>query len=295
MALATDSLDLNLLPKPGVIEELDYEAILARQRQKFMDVWREVKLANPDAVLPDYDVQLLETDPAMVGNEAETYRETNLRDRINQAARANLLAFAMDGDLDHLAAFYDVTRMDREDDERLVKRVILAIQGRSTGGVEPRYKFIVMSADIRVQDAKVYTVGRSPLIRVAVFSTAPDGVATPDLLAIVDAAVQDPARRMVNDTIVVASAVQQVANLVADIWLLPDADIATVERAEANLRANWTKVRALGRDLTESWWRAQLMIAGVHKVTTTMDDVVALPSEAIAIGTVTLNNRGRAF
>jgi phage-related baseplate assembly protein len=297
MALTTDSLDLSLLPTPGVIEELNYEAILARQRQKFMDIWEEVRLANPDAVLPAYDVELLETDPAMIGNEAETYRETVLRNRINQAARANLLAFATEGDLEHLAAFYDVPKMIGEDDERLVARVILAIQGRSTGGTEPRYKFIAMSTDIRVQNAIVYTVGRSPLIRVAIYSTAPDGVAPADLLSAVNAALQDPAVRMVNDTIEVTSAVQRVVNLTADVWLLPDADVATIVRAEANLRASWASTRTLGRDLTVSWWTSKLMVPGVHRVVPTnpISDESVIPSEAISIGTITLNNRGRAY
>jgi phage-related baseplate assembly protein len=207
------------------------------------------------------------------------------------------LAFAKGSDLDHLAAFYDVSRMIGELDDRLVSRVILAIQGRSTGGTEPRYKFIAMSADLRVQDANVYTVGRSPLIHVAVFSTAPDGVAQEDLLAIVNAALQDPAVRMVNDTIVVASAVKQVVNVVADAWLLPDADVGTLDRAAENLRAAWSSARSLGRDFTVSWWTAQLMIAGVHKVTpiTPSLDVIVPSSESISIGTITLNNRGRAY
>ncbi|CDZ43098.1 Baseplate assembly protein J [Neorhizobium galegae bv. officinalis] len=291
------SLDLTTLSAPTVIEELDNEQIIARQKALFAQLWEVVRVANPLLDLPPYDVAMLETDPIVIGNEGESYRETLLRARINEAARANLLAFARKGDLDHLAAFYDVLRMLGEEDDRLVARVILAIQGRSTGGTEPRYKFIAMSADLRVQDAIVYTVGRSPLIHVAVFSTAPDGVAPSDLLAIVNAALQNPDVRMVNDTIEVASAVQQVVNLAADIWLLPDADVATVSRAETNLRTTWAAARALGRDLTVSWWTAQLMIPGVHRVAATspVGDAIAPPASAISIGTVILTNRGRAF
>jgi len=291
------TIDLTTLPKPQIIDEPNYDVILARVISEFVTLWNTLRADNPSLNLPPYDVTMLETDPAVIGMEAESFRESLLRARINDAIRANLLAFARGSDLDHLAAFYDVSRMIGELDDRLVTRVILAIQGRSTGGTEPRYKFIAMSADARVQDAIVYTVGRSPLIHVAVFSTAPDGVAPTDLLAIVNEALQDPAVRMVNDTIEVASAVLQVVNLAADLWLLPDADVATVARAEANLRAAWASARALGRDLTESWWTAQLMISGVHKVAPTapIGDTVAPPASAIALGTVTLTNRGRAF
>jgi len=291
------TINLTALPKPQIIDEPSYDVILARVVSEFVTLWETLRTDNPSLNLPPYDVTMLETDPAVIGMEAESFRESLLRARINDAIRANLLAFARGSDLDHLAAFYDVSRMIGELDDRLVARVILAIQGRSTGGTEPRYKFVAMSADLRVQDAIVYTVGRSPLIHVAVFSTAPDGVAPADLLAIVNAALQNPAVRMVNDTIEVASAVQQVINLAADLWLLPDADVATVARAEANLRTAWESARALGRDLTVSWWTAQLMISGVHKVVPTapIGDIIAPPASAIALGTITLTNRGRAF
>ncbi|EUB97306.1 Baseplate J family protein [Rhizobium sp. CF080] len=295
--MSTSAIDITKLPAPRVIEELNYEAYRTRGIQEFVAVWETVRAENPSLGLPSYTVDALETDPFVILNEAESYRETLLRARVNAALRATLLAFAKGSDLDHLAAFYDVSRMIGELDDRLVDRVILAIQGRSTGGTEPRYKFIAMSADIRVQDAIVYTVGRSPLIHVAVFSTAPDGVASADLLEIVNAALQDPAVRMVNDTIVVASAVKQVIDVVVDAWLLPDADVATLDRAADNLRAAWSSARSLGRDFTTSWWMAQLMIAGIHRVKPIAPsaDVVVVPSESISIGTITLNNRGRAY
>jgi phage-related baseplate assembly protein len=295
--MATDPFDLSLLPAPGVVEDLKYESILSRQRAKFMEVWQAVRLAYPEAVLPAYDVELLETDPATIGNEAETYRETVLRARINDAVRANLLAFATGSDLDHLGAFYDVLRMTDERDDRFASRIILAIQGRSTGGTEPRYRFIALSADIGVADAIVYTQGRSPLIRVAVYSTAPDGVASPALLAKVNAALQAPDVKMVNDTIEVASAVRKVVDIAADYWLLPEASVDTSTVAEDNLRTSWLGIRSLGRDLTVAWWTSKLMVPGMHKVApiAPIADTIANPAEAISIGTVTLNNRGRAY
>lgn len=297
MALSTDPFDLTLLPPPVVVEELNYEAILQRQRQKFAEVWAAVRAAYPDAVLPAYDVELLETDPAMIGNQSETYRETLIRARVNEAARANLLAFARDGDLDHLGAFYGVFRMVNELDDRLATRIILAIQGRSTGGTVPRYKYVAMSADLAVADVDVYTAGRSPLIRVSVFSTAPNGVASPALLAKVEAALTNPEVIMVNDTIAVASAVQRVINIEADAWLLPEASIDVLDSAESNLRTSWSALRGLGRDLTLSWWMSRLMVAGLQRVSPLAPavDEIAEPFEALSIGNVTLNYKGRAY
>ena len=294
--MITDSV-LNQLPPPQVVEQLDYEILLARQSEKFKALWSAVRAANPDANLPDYDVAMLETDPPVIVNEAESYRELLMRQRVNEAAVARLLAFATGGNLEHLAAFYDVVRMAGEKDDRLKRRVILAIQGRSTGGTEARYASIAMDADIRVRDAIVYTVGRSPVINVAIFSEAADGVADAALIAVVNSALQAGDKRMVNDTIIVRTAVRRVVDLVANVWLLPDTSTGLLSTMETTLRDAWAKTQSLGRDFTERWWTARLMLEGVHKVepVTPVGDVIVPPDEALAIGTVTLNFKGRAF
>ncbi|WP_146258631.1 baseplate J/gp47 family protein [Agrobacterium rosae] len=294
--MITDSV-LNQLPPPQVVEQLDYEILLARQSDKFKALWSAVRAANPDANLPDYDVAMLETDPPVIVNEAESYRELLMRQRVNEAAVARLLAFATFGNLDHLAAFYDVVRMAGEKDDRLKRRVILAIQGRSPGGTEARYASIAMDADIRVRDAIVYTVGRSPVINVAIFSDAADGVADAALISAVNAALQAGDKRMVNDTIIVRTAVRRVIDLVANVWLLPDTSTGLLSTMETTLRDAWAKTQSLGRDFTERWWTARLMLEGVHKVepVTPVGDVIVPPDEALAIGAVTLNFKGRAF
>ncbi|UFW80023.1 baseplate J/gp47 family protein [Rhizobium sp. SU303] len=290
-------IDISALPAPQIIEELDHEAIVSRQNTIFQQRWAEVRAANPDASLPVYDVVLLETDPPVILNEAESYRETLMRQRVNEAIQAYMLPRAVGSDLDMLAAFYDVTRLAGEKDDRLRARVVLEIQGRSTGGTAPRYKARVMAADVRIADAIIYTVGRSPLIHAAIFSTDADGVASPELLAIADAALQAPDVRMVNDTIVTETAVRTVVNISADAWLLPDADAATLERAQTALRTAWATENTLGRNLVLEWWKSKLMIAGMYKITplSPLGDVVASPAEAISLGTITLNFRGRDF
>ncbi len=277
------------LPLPGVIQELNYEARL----QLFVDKLVE----EMAAVGVTYDVGGLEVDPGKILLEVATYADTLLRQRINEAARANLLAFAYGGDLDHLAAFYDVTRLYQESDERLRARVVLAIQGRSPGGTEPRYKYVAMTSDVRVANAAVYTVGRDPTIRVAVFSTENGGVASAGLLAAVDAAMQNSAVRMVNDRITVAAAVKQVVNVSANVWLLPDAAPSVATGLEATLRSAWDQVDTLGFDLTKSWLIAKLMQPGVQRVEiiAPTTDISVPFNEAAALGTVTITNMGRGF
>lgn len=277
--------DLSTLPAPKVVEELSFEAILAALKADLV--------ARFPAIEPT-----LQLESAVITKALQTasYREILVRARVNKAALARFLAFAEDGDLDHLAAFYDVYRLLDERDERLRERVVLGIQGRSTGGPAERYMSVAMAADIRVKSVSVYRVGRSPIIYVAIFSAEPDGVASEALLDKVRAALTAKSVQLVNDTIVVVSAVRRVVDLAGDIWLLPDADDATVSRAITALRAAWETERALGRDITQSWWTSRLMISGVHKITpTTVGDQVAGPTEALSIGSVTLTPRGRDF
>ncbi len=289
--------DISTLPAPTIVEDLAYERLFQAHMQEFLQAWQDRRSRFPSDNLPSYDVSMLETDPAVIVGQAESFRELMLRARINDAARANLLAFATKSDLDHLAAFYDVVRLPLEGDSRLKLRVILAIQGRSTGGPKERYKSIIMGADIRVASVEPYRIGRSPLIHIAVYSTQAGGVASPDLLESVRLSVENDLVRLCNDEFVIGSAVQHVANLTADVWLLPDADEGVLERAKTALRSAWAMEKALGRDLVREWWGARLMVAGMHKVVPTapVGDVIAAPHEAVDIGTIGLNMKGRAF
>jgi phage-related baseplate assembly protein len=280
------AIDLSVLDKPDVIETVDYEAIVTLMRDDLV--------ARFPAIVGVVD---LESEPARKLIEVFAYREIVLRARVNDAARANLLAFAINADLDHLAAFYDVTRLPGESDARLRERIILAIRGRSTGGTEPRYRFVALSANVRVADAVVWREGTSPLVRCAIFATDNNGVPDPAMLLQVEEHLTAADVRMVNDTILVTAAVQTVQNITATLTLLPNASSSILADIEAALRAEWLAERGLGFDMTLSWLNAKLMRAGVYKVeiTTPSADVVAAPSEAIAIGTVTLTVAGRNY
>lgn len=278
--------ELSGLPYPGVVEVLDVERIITLMRDDLVERFPAIG-----------GVIDLESEPARKLIEVFAYRELLLRARVNDAARANLLAFATSSDLDHLAAFYDVTRMAQENDERLRSRVVLAIRGRSTGGTAPRYRLIALSADVRVLDAVIWREGTRPLVRCAIFSTENNGVPDEALLASVRAQLNAPEVRMVNDMISVTAAVQKVQDVVATLKLLPDASDTLITDIERNLRTEWLAGRGLGFDLTLSWLTARLMRPGVYSVflSTPSADVVAAPGEAIAIGTVSLSVAGRDY
>ena len=79
--------DLSSLPHPSVIEALSFEAIFGALQADFQSRY------------PQYSA-LLASDPAIKLLEVAAYREVLLRNRINAAAKASLLAFATGSDLD---------------------------------------------------------------------------------------------------------------------------------------------------------------------------------------------------
>lgn len=275
------------LPSPSIIEDLDYEAVLgalmADARDRFV------------AAGVDYDVGHLETDPVKVILEAAAYRELLLRARVNDAAKANLVAFSTGTDLDHLAAFYDVVRLPGELDEPLRERVILAVAGRSTAGPHDWYRAAARRASVRVKDVAVYRIGLGPDIRVAVL--AADNYGEPDaaLLAAVRSVVTGDAVRVISDRIEVIAATSATVNVTADVWLLPDAPQTVFDGLEAGLRAALAAQGGLGFDVTRSWLTATLHQPGVHKVVlhAPVSDAVVGDNAAAKLGTVALTYKGR--
>ena len=277
------------LPAPSLVETISYEARYAELRDRLVEVFTTAGI--------DYTVEDLETDPAQILLQVSAYQDVLVRQRVNEAIRSWFLAYATGGDLDVLAQWYDVYRLLDETDAALKRRVVLAIQGRSTGGTEARYRSIALGADVRVADTAVYTVGRDPTIQVAVFATDNSGVADAALLASVDAALQAPDVRMVNDTIVVASAAQQVIDVTANVWLLPSAPETTLDTMRASLAAAWGRDMLLGRDATRSWIVSKLQVDGVQRVelVAPASDIEIAFNRAAALGVVTLTKIGRAY
>lgn len=289
----TKVVDLASLPAPQVIEELDFEAILARQKATFQQLWDAVRVSYPE--LPPYDVSMLETDPAIIVLQSTSYRELMTRARVNEAARANLLKYSQGSDLVHLAADHGVTKMEGESDDALKSRIVLADQASSAAGSEEWYAYHARSASIEVADAKVYRVGSGPELELAILSSVESGVASDELLLTVRNVVTSPSVRVVNDKITVVSAVKALVGVTADIWLLPETPIEVYEGLEDGLKAALASEGGIGFDLNHSWLTAKLMRPGVARVAIMAPtaDVIADDRAAIGLGNIILNYRGR--
>jgi len=278
------AVDLSRLPFPAVVEPLDFETIFAAM------------LSDLRARYPDFSA-LLESDPAYKLLEVAAYRELILRARVNDAAKAITLAYAVGSDLDHLAANFNVQRLlitpanptalppvpaVYESDTDLRRRVQLAFEGLSTAGPVGAYLFHTLGAHGDVLDASVDSPTPGVVV-VAVLSRVGDGTASPALQAAVDAALNAESVRPLTDMVQVQSAAIVPYAVAATLTLYPGPDAAVVlADAQARLAAYNAANHRLGRDITRAGVIAALCTAGVQNVAlaTPAADIVITPAQA---------------
>lgn len=268
-------IDLSQLPAPEVIEELDYETIFAERIATLISLYPE---DEQEAVARTLS---LESDPIVKVLQENAYREVILRQRVNEAAKAGMVAYAIKSDLDQLAANNNVERLtispaddtqippvaaEMEADSDLRQRIPEAFEGMSVAGPTGAYEFHALSADGRVADASANSPAPAE-VTIAVLSREGDGTALDDLLMVVSAALNDESVRPVADRLTVVSA--EIVNYAVDAVLYVYPGPATepiLAAARAQLTAYITEQRRLGRDIRMSAIYAALHVQGVQRV-----------------------------
>lgn len=275
------SVNLSDLAPPDIIETLDYEEILQRMKDDLV------------ARDPEF-VHLLESDPAMKVMEVAAWRELVIRQRVNDGARANLLAFAGKDDLEHLAAFYDVERLPNEDDVALQRRIQEKITGWSTAGSRAHYRFHALSADVRVRDARADSPepGR---VRVSVLSSEGSGYPSDELLQAVRDRVASEEIRVLTDTVEVVACGILYVDVTANIYLYPETQVQLMDTIRARFLEDFDNTRGLGWDLTRSWIIAHMFLEGVQRVEleSPLENIIADENACVALNSLTINLAGR--
>ena len=279
------TLDLSRLPAPLVLESLDFETLY----QEALTDFRALMGGNWSAAL--------ESDPVVKLLEKAAYDKMMSRARINDAAKALLLAFARDSDLDHLAANYNVKRLlvvaadpgavppieaQYESDDSLVERTLFAFEGLSIAGPRDAYVFHAMSADGRVADARVGSPSPA-IVEVSILSRIGDGVASEDLLEVVREALSDEDVRPLGDRVIVRSAGLIGYRIEAVLYLYPGPEIELIlAEARSSLDRYINTQRRLGRDIRRSAIHAALHVSRVQRVELVhpVEDVVVLDHQA---------------
>ena len=271
MASAYTKVDLSQLAPPNVVESLDFESILSAM------------LADLRARDPAFTA-IVESDPAYKILEVAAYRELLIRQRVNDAAKAVMVAYAQGADLDQIAANYDVARLlitpaddttippteavfESDDDFRV--RILLSLEGYTTAGSKGSYIFHALSASGDCKDVAVTSLTPGT-VNVAVLSRTETGAAPSATIAAVTEALNAEVVRPLCDTVVITSA--QIVNysITASLTVFSGAGQAEVLAAAiAAAEAYAAEQHRLGRDITRSGIFAALHQPGVQNVTLT--------------------------
>ncbi len=277
------AIDLSGLQAPDMVEALSYEQILTGMIDRLK------------IIMPEFDA-LLESDPAIKVLEVAAYRELYLRQRVNDAARAVMLAHAQGTDLDHLAALFGVQRNiidpgdpdhlppiapTYEEDESLRRRTQLSLEGQTVAGSEGSYIFHALAV-AGVKDVSVSSPAPGKVM-VTVLSLSDQGVADAELLEAVKQTLSAKDVRPLTDQVTVQSAtiIEYAIEAQLTIGSGPDAAVvleaardAVAALAEANHR--------LGQDVNVSAIYAALHKIGVNKVVLTSPETIVVPPDSAA-------------
>lgn len=276
-------IDMATLPAPTVVEPLSYEAIFAAM------------LADLQQRLPSWTADL-ESDPVVKLLQTCAYRELVIRQRVNEAAKAVMLAYATGPDLEQLGALFNVQRLDGEDDTRLRYRIQQGLSALGAAGPAAAYRAHATAVSASIVDVSVHSpeAGR---VDVTVLAHQPSPTATtdPQALAIgaalfpgvtLDAGLSPTAAgsdsptlqavitalsaedvRPLTDQVVVAAPTIKATAIVARLHLYRGPDPSTiVAQAQASLATKLASLRLIGHDMTRAGLIAALAVPGVQNV-----------------------------
>ncbi|WP_445495684.1 baseplate assembly protein [Photorhabdus sp. SF281] len=269
------TIDLSQLPPPDVVEPLDYESLLAERKATLISLYPE---EQQEAIARTLE---LESEPLVKLLEENSYRELILRQRMNEAARAVMVAYASGNDLDLLGANNNITRlvlkpadnstipptlavMESDNDFRV--RIPQAFEGLSVAGPVGAYEYHARSADGRIADASATSPSPANVI-VTIMSRENNGVASQELLDKVAAVLNDENVRPVADRVKVQSANVVEYQIDAVLYLYPTPEAEPIRiAAEQKLKRYVEAQHRLGRDIRLSAIYAALHVEGVQRV-----------------------------
>lgn len=299
MSSAYIAVDLSTLSAPQIIQPLDFDTI-------FADMLDDL-IARDDTFSA-----LVESDPAYKILQVAAYREVMLRQRVNEAAKALLLAYAQDGDLDQLAANFGVKRLEvtpannttvpptpavMEKDDALRTRAQQSFEGFTSAGPVGAYQFFALSASGLVLDVSV-TSPAPGTVQVTILHAKGDGGANNDpngtLLAVVTAALSAENVRPLCDTVRVNFAAILPYSIHATLDIYASVDQEAVQAiAQANAQAYADSVHKCGGAPTLAGVYAALWVTGVHNVVLNAPgiqaDMVAEKTQASYCTGITIN------
>ena len=227
-----------------------------------------------------------------------------LRQRVNEAARAVMLAYAAGADLDQLGANVNVERLiisagnpDAvppippvfESDDAFRARIQLSPEAYTTAGSEGSYTFHALGADADIKD--VQPVSPTPgVVVVYVLSRTGDGTAPQTLLDKVAETLNAETVRPMTDNVQVMSANIVNYTIEAELTMLPGPDATVVLQSAIDAaRLYADNQQRIGYDITLSGIYSALHQPGVQNVELTSPTTSIILSDGQASYCTSIN------
>lgn len=269
MAGAFTVIDISQLTAPEVVESLDFETIFDSML---------ADLLQRDETF----TALVESDPAYKILEVCAYRELLIRQRVNEAAKAVMLAYATGADLDQLGANVGVQRLVitpadettvpptpavMESDADFRARIQLSPEGYTTAGSEGSYVFHGLGASSDVKDVQATSTDPGK-VTVYVLSRTGDGTAPQTTIDAVTSTLNGETIRPMTDQVTVLSANIVEYTIEAVLTLFPGPDSSVVLQSAIDAVTTYAETqRRIGYDVPLSGLYRALHQPGVQNVT----------------------------
>lgn len=286
---------------PVIVAARSYEAERDARIAAFLEQWDAFRVDHPE--LPEYDLQTLEFDPAVIALETAAYGDLHFRTYLGVVARAAILvdfAFGPDLDLHGVATRTPahpggLPRLSGELDAAYAARIIEARAGASAAGPDEWWLTHARAADVRVRAIGLYYLGRGRL-KVTLLSTANGGIPDQAMLDAVEDRLSSLAVKPQGIvSVAVESAVIETVDVTAEVVLDWNAPSSTLDDMVAQARALHAAGQALDIDLTHYRLTQLLHRPGVYSIEISHPaaDKLADAGRAYALGTINLTLAGR--
>lgn len=279
---------MTTLPPPKMLEKLDYENILAERKAAFLNSLPADQRDQVAAVLA------LESEPITKLLQESSYRELVLRNRINDAAVSNLIAFAQGFDLDYIAALFAAPlRLPGEPDERYRERLLLRIAAMAGMGTREHYLWHAMGISLDVIAADVIRTAPGYIDLVVRLSDSANK--TELLQQIINYFAQDHVK-ILGPALNIRAAIAKPINLKGTVYRLQSAPV----NLATQLQQSWPLLLAqhakLGQSIAKTWAVKTLHTDSVARLDLDMADVIAINSDEYAVaGTTQFTDGGVAW
>lgn len=182
---------------------------------------------------------------------------------------------------------------DAETDDELRNRIALAPAQFSVAGPRDAYKFFAKSASSAIIDVAVELISPGT---VGVYPLVAGGTTPPEILSLVEAALDPDTVVPLTDTVVVESPTVVDYDIEVDVVIYEGEDSAEIQELIEAALAEYAaeKAAAMGQDIVISQIVSRANVAGVYSVSVTSpasSEVVEVNEVAI-VGTITVNVTG---